>query len=197
MSGIDDRSIIAILVGAMKKSLGEKCSRSSQSDEAQNARIQQLEEEVAALKSQSAAAGASGTLGGETTATGGSSASEAPNADTATTTTSSDVAPSGAIATSTPDILDPATDNEPAANAPADEAPDSLVVESCQWNPSQPRSWPPPTTMRSLLPSPPPAPSNNRQQSGSTHTPVVILDRSSQSDALDPFRHLLLRADLG
>jgi hypothetical protein len=57
VSGIDDRSIIAILVGAVQD-LWTRVLGLIQSDEAQNARIQQLEEEVAALKAQSAAAGA-------------------------------------------------------------------------------------------------------------------------------------------
>jgi hypothetical protein len=52
---MDDRSIIAILVGAIKN-LWSNVAALMQSDEAQNARIQQLEEEVAALKSRSAAA---------------------------------------------------------------------------------------------------------------------------------------------
>ena len=48
MSGIGDRSIIAVLVSAMK-TVWEKVAALMESDEVQNARIQQLEE-VAALK---------------------------------------------------------------------------------------------------------------------------------------------------
>jgi hypothetical protein len=54
VSGIDDRSILAVVIGAVKDHWS-KVLALIQSDEQQNARIKQLEDEVAALK---AAAGA-------------------------------------------------------------------------------------------------------------------------------------------
>jgi hypothetical protein len=83
VSGIDDRSILAIVISAIKD-LWSKVLALIESDEAQNARIKQLEEEVAALK---AAAGAPGLVSG-VGAPSGSSTSSGGDADTATTTTS-------------------------------------------------------------------------------------------------------------
>jgi hypothetical protein len=80
VSGIDDRSILAVIIGAIKD-LWSKVLTLIESDEAPNARIKQLEEEVAALK---AAAGAA--TGEETGAPGGLSAPAAGDADTATIT---------------------------------------------------------------------------------------------------------------
>jgi hypothetical protein len=60
VSGIDDRSILAILVGAIKR-LWEKVLALIESDEAQNARIKQLEDEVAALKAAAGTPAVSGT----------------------------------------------------------------------------------------------------------------------------------------
>lgn len=130
VSGIDDRSIIAILVGAVK-SIWEKVTALMQSDEAQNARIQRLEEEVAALKSQSAAAGVS--VGGIQSIDPGSSSTptaeaDADNATSTTpaepTTASNDNEPADEPAAAEPEAdppleLEPANNNFPAEELPA------------------------------------------------------------------------------
>jgi hypothetical protein len=82
VSGIDDRSILAVLVGAIKQ-LWSKVLALIESDEAQDARIQQLENEVAALK---AAAGTSENTRSE--APDGSPAT--PDADIASTAPSAE-----------------------------------------------------------------------------------------------------------
>ena len=82
VSGIDDRSILAVVIGAIKQ-LWQKVLALIASDEAQNARIQLLEQEVAALK---AAAGTPGDESGAG-APSGSSVPVVASADTATTTT--------------------------------------------------------------------------------------------------------------
>jgi hypothetical protein len=93
--GIDDCSILAVLVGAIKD-LWAKVLALIESDEAQNARIQQLEEEVAVLKA--AAGAATANPGGPAGAPGGSSASAAQaDTDTATTTTSSGQEPAAGV----------------------------------------------------------------------------------------------------
>jgi hypothetical protein len=80
--GIDDRSILAIVIGAIKD-LWSKVLALIASDEAQNARIKQLEDEVAALK---AAAGTSENTRSE--APDGSPAT--PDADIASTAPSAE-----------------------------------------------------------------------------------------------------------
>ena len=119
VSGIDDRSIIAILVGAVK-SIWEKVTALMQSDEAQNARIQRLEEEVAALKSQSAAAGVS--VGGIQSIDPGSSST--PTTPAEPTTASNDNEPADEPAAAEPEAdppleLEPANNNFPAEELPA------------------------------------------------------------------------------
>jgi hypothetical protein len=85
VSGIDDRSILAVVIGAIKD-LWSKVLALIESDKAQNARIKQLEDEVAALKAQSAAAGA-GSIGGGTTP---ASLPASGDADTSSTTPGTD-----------------------------------------------------------------------------------------------------------
>jgi hypothetical protein len=126
VSGIDDRSILAILVGAIKQ-LWEKVLALIENDEAQNARIQQLEYEVAALK---AAAGAPGDVSGAG-APSGSSTGAAPSADRASTTTpASDDEAAGSdaaenAAAGTPEVSGteaPAVDAAAAGEGTADDA---------------------------------------------------------------------------
>jgi hypothetical protein len=81
VSGIDDRSIIAVLVSAVKH-IWAQVTPLVQSDQGQNKRIEQLEEEVAALKS---AAGAL-SAGLRQEAPSGSSAPDNEVTDIATTT---------------------------------------------------------------------------------------------------------------
>ena len=91
VSGIDDRSILAVLVGAIKE-LWAKVLALIASDEAQNARIEQLEEEVAALKAAAGAAtvGETGAPGGSPTdgAAAGGASSTTPAVDEQATTDS-------------------------------------------------------------------------------------------------------------
>jgi hypothetical protein len=81
VSGIDDRSILAVLVGAIKQ-LWSKVLALIESDEEQNVRIKQLEDEVAALK---AAAGAPSS-GVPPEAPAASPVPEGTDADAGTTT---------------------------------------------------------------------------------------------------------------
>jgi hypothetical protein len=97
-----------------------------ESDEAQNARIKQLAEEVAALK---AAAGAA--TGEETGAPGGLSAPAAGDADTATTTRLAETEASGeapTTASSTPDTPKPAEADPEVEELEADDLPEPEAV---------------------------------------------------------------------
>ncbi len=113
VSGIDDRSILAILVNAIKD-LWSKVLALIESDEAQNARIKQLGEEVAALKA-AAGAGAGG---------GGPAPDSLPaSGDTGTTTTtlSTDSSAAGTASEGQHTVPDDgsASEDTPDADTPA------------------------------------------------------------------------------
>jgi hypothetical protein len=100
-SGIDDRSIIAVLVSAIKQ-MWAKVMALVQSDEAQNAEIEKLKARVSQPE---AAAGAQSV--GSVRAPAGLSAREDVADDASTTTPASD-------SSSTPEISSPSNDNLPA-----------------------------------------------------------------------------------
>jgi hypothetical protein len=110
-ASIDNRSILAVVIGAIKD-LWSKVLALIESDEAQNARIKQLEDEVSALK---AAAGARPTGEASGAPTGDASAVGDEAADDGTGTTAASAA-SSTTATLSP----PSTDQE-AADAPTSE----------------------------------------------------------------------------
>ena len=103
--GIDDRSILAVVIGAIKD-LWAKVLALIASDEAQNARIEQLEEEVAALKG--AAAGTSNAAKPQEAPASEFDIGRSRYAGTTSITTPSDIVPITS-ATSTPPAQKPPT----------------------------------------------------------------------------------------
>ena len=133
ISGIDDRSILAAIVGAVKD-LWTKVAALMQSDDEQNARIQQLEADVAALKSQGATGDSSGehpepTGGTSTSSPSADDESIPPNSDTATTTSATTTAATPAATNDE----EPATPEEPAAD---DQAPEQPEVQHAEPTPA-------------------------------------------------------------
>jgi hypothetical protein len=123
-ASIDNRSILAVVIGAIKD-LWSKVLALIESDEAQNARIKQLEDEVSALK---AAAGARPTGEASGAPTGDASAAGDGTADDLTGTTTA------AVTSSPSDIVSPSSTDEEAAGVASDvaDAPEAAGGPSAQ-----------------------------------------------------------------